>query len=192
MAVIDEGQRLAALESHVWGFWDVHIIELATWDRGPILERIPRFATYRVTPRRAGEGWVYVTVGSSLRDSASQGNEFFVMSPWADDAHSELLAMVSHLNSFEAHRLAVGSVLEIGRPWMRDSPMDHLLVSLPYPCGPRLEWAPHEAGRARFLWLLPIHRKEAELARNGRLQDFESMLDAAAVNVLDPVRKSVV
>ncbi|MFJ5561561.1 suppressor of fused domain protein [Streptomyces sp. NPDC093250] len=188
----EESERLSALERHVRRFWDGHIVESSTWDRGPILERVPHFATYRVYPQRAGEAWVYVTVGSSVHGSADDGIEFFLMSPVAADIHSETLAMVSHYHSFEAHQLGVGSVINIGRPWMPDSRMDHLLVSLPYPYGPELEWAPTEAGGARFLWLLPIHKSEADFIKRETLDEFESMLDAEGVNVLDPNRNPIV
>ncbi|TWG20084.1 suppressor of fused protein SUFU [Micromonospora taraxaci] len=114
------------------------------------------------------------------------------MSSVAADMHSETLAMVSHFHSFEAHQLDVGSVINIGRPWMPGSHMDHLLVSLPYPYGPELEWAPAEAGGARFLWLLPIYKSEADFIKRETLDEFESMLDAEGVNVLDPNRHPIV
>ncbi|GHE54091.1 hypothetical protein GCM10014715_03770 [Streptomyces spiralis] len=190
--MIDVSERLWALERHVRIFWHGHIVEPATWHRGPILERVPHFATYRVLPQRAGEAWVYVTVGSSITESSIGGIEFFVMSPMASEVHSETLAMVSHYHSFEAHRLNIGSVIDIGRPWMPNSSMDHLLVSLPYPYGPELEWASREAGSARFLWLLPIYRSEGEFIKRETLDEFESRLDAGAVNVLDPNRSPIV
>ncbi|MFB6818367.1 suppressor of fused domain protein [Streptomyces sp. NPDC056347] len=182
---------MSAIEGHVRSFWDGHIVESASWERGPIRERVPQFTVYRVMPKRAGQAWVYVTVGSSLDGADADGTEFFIMSPVASDVHSETLAMVSHYHSFEAHRLTVGSVINIGRPWMPGSRMDHLLVSLPYPYGPELEWSPPEAGRARFLWLLPIHKSEAEFIRRENLDEFESRLDSRAVNVLDPDRDPV-
>ncbi|MEU8799638.1 suppressor of fused domain protein [Spirillospora sp. NPDC048819] len=188
----EEAARLLALERHVRGFWDGHIVEAATWEHGPILERIPRFSTYRVLPKRAGEAWVYVTVGCSLFDPAPGGTEFFVMSPLPDEAHSETLAMVGHYHSFEAHRLDVGSVIHIGRPLTRGSRMDHLLVSLPYPYGPDLEWSPPKAGEARFLWLLPIHQSEAEFIESEMLDEFESLMDARSVNILDLNRDPIV
>ncbi|WP_329248210.1 suppressor of fused domain protein [Streptomyces sp. NBC_01478] len=187
-----ESDRLSALEGHVRSFWDGHIVEPAPWNQGPIRERVPQFAVYRILPERAGGAWVYVTVGSSLDGSSADGTEFFLMSPVAADVHSETLAMVSHYHSFEAHRLTVGSIVNIGRPWMPDSRMEHLLVSLPYPYGPELEWSPSQAGGARFLWLLPIHKSEVEFIRRETLDEFEGMLDSRAVNVLDPDRNPVV
>ncbi|MGW1978881.1 suppressor of fused domain protein [Streptomyces sp. NPDC001889] len=190
--MIEEGERLEALERHVRKFWDGHIVESAPWDHGPILERVPNFTAYRVFPQRAGEAWVYVTVGSSVDGSETGGTEFFLMSPTPAETHSETLAMVSHFHSFEAHRLDVGSIVNIGRPWMPESRMDRLLVSLPYPYGPELEWAPAEAGSARFLWLLPIYQSEAEFVRREGLEEFESRLDAEGVNVLDSQRNPIV
>ncbi|WP_111556323.1 suppressor of fused domain protein [Kitasatospora sp. SolWspMP-SS2h] len=186
-----EDECVAALERHVRKFWDGHIVEPAPWGAGPIHERVPKFMVYRIFPERAGEAWVYVTVGSSIGDKSSNGVEFFIMSPVALECHSETLAMVSHYNSYEAHRLTVGSVISIGRPWMPGSRMEHLLVSLPYPYGPKLEWSPPEAGSARFLWLLPIHKREADFIRHGSLDEFEEILDSKAVNVLDPDRDPV-
>jgi len=185
--------RVAALEGHVRRFWAGHIVESATWDRGPVRERLPYFSSYRVLPVKAGGAWVYVTVGSSVDSSVEgSGTEFFLMSPWADPVHSETLAMVGHFNSFEAHRLGVGSTVRLGRPWMEDSLMDHLLVSLPYPYGPNLEWAPSEAGCAQFLWLLPIHKSESDFVRNEGLEAFEEILDRAHVNFLEVDRSPVV
>ncbi|MFF3565724.1 suppressor of fused domain protein [Streptomyces sp. NPDC002574] len=190
-ALTSESERLSALERHVRGFWGGYIVESAPWEQGPVRERLPWFSCYRVIPQRAGKAWVYVTVGSSISGAVGGGMEFFIMSPVASEVHSETLAMVSHFHSFEAHRLSVGSVVNLGRPWMPGSLMDRLLVSLPYPYGPELEWAPAEAGGAQFVWLLPIHQSEAEFIKRGSLDEFESRMDAEGVNILDPTRKSI-
>ncbi|MFJ2057910.1 suppressor of fused domain protein [Streptomyces sp. NPDC087908] len=190
--MIDEGDRIAALERHVRGFWEGHLVEVATWNEGPVFERVPQFSTRRVLPVRAGGAWVYVTVGTSLSVPEGEGTEFLLMSPFADEAHSETLAMVSHYHSFDAHRLDVGSVVNLGRPWMRGSRMDHLLVSLPYPYGPDLEWSGPDAGEARFLWLLPVHKSEVDFIKRVSLDEFELLMDAASPNVLDPDRDPIV
>ncbi|WP_017573907.1 suppressor of fused domain protein [Nocardiopsis halotolerans] len=186
-----EDARIAALERHVREFWHGHAVDPVTWDEAPILDLVPGFTTYRVAPRSAGEAWVYVTAGSSVHQ-AGGGTEFFLMSPVAADEHAETLAMVSHLHSFEEYRLDVGSVIDVGGPWTDGSRMDHLLVSLPYPYGPALEWAPEESGGARFLWLLPIHRSEAALIGTESLDAFEELLEAEGVNVLDLDRAPLV
>ncbi|MES0837293.1 suppressor of fused domain protein [Nocardiopsis tropica] len=186
-----EDARIRALERHVRDFWQGHAVEDATWAEAPLLDRVPGFATYRVAPRDEGEGWVYVTVGSSVHESGG-GTEFFLMAPDEDPAHSETLAVVGHLHSFEEYRLDVGSVIDVGGPWAEGSRMDHLLVSPPYPYGPALEHAPEEAGNARFLWLLPIHRSEAALVTGDSLAAFEEILEAEGVNVLDADRAPLV
>ncbi|MFD6951394.1 hypothetical protein A6A08_09075 [Nocardiopsis sp. TSRI0078] len=183
--------RIAALERHVREFWHGHEVEAVTWEQGPVLDRVPDLATYRVAPRSAGEAWVYVTAGASVHE-AGGGTEFFVMSPVAARIHARTLAMVSHLHSFEEYRLDVGSVIDAGGPWMDGSKMDHLLVSPPYPYGPALERAPEAAGGARFLWLLPIHRSEAALIGAESLDAFEEVLEAEGVNVLDLDRAPLV
>jgi hypothetical protein len=189
--VAREDARILALERHVREFWHGHEVEDVTWEQALVLDRVPDFTTYRVAPRSAGEAWVYVTAGSSVHE-AGDGTEFFLMSPVAEEAHARTLAMVSHLHSFEEYRLGVGSVIDVGGPWMDGSRMDHLLVCLPYSYGPALERAPEEAGRARFLWLLPIHRSEAALIGTESLDAFEEILEAEGVNVLDLDRAPLV
>jgi hypothetical protein len=186
-----EDARIGALERHVREFWQGHAVERSTWEHAPLLDRVPGLAVYRVAPRSEGEGWVHVTVGSSLHE-AEGGAEFFLMSPTAAEAHAETLAMVSHLHSFEEYRLDVGSVIDLGGPWTEGSRMDHLLVSPPYPYGPALERASAEAGGARFLWLLPVHRSEAALIAGESLEAFEELLEAEGVNVLDTDRAPLV
>jgi hypothetical protein len=186
-----EDARIRALERHVREFWQGHAVDPVTWEDNPVLDLVPGFATYRVAPRSEGEGWTYVTVGSSVHE-AGGGTEFFLVAPTAERAHAETLGMVSHLHSFEEYRLDVGSVIDLGGPWTDGSRMDHLLVSPPYPYGPALEWAPEEAGGARFLWLLPIHRSEAALIGTESLDAFEELLEAEGVNVLDADRAPLV
>ncbi|MEE2040628.1 suppressor of fused domain protein [Nocardiopsis sp. CT-R113] len=186
-----EDARIFALERHVREFWQGHAVEPTTWEHAPLLDRVPGFATYRVAPRNAGEGWVHVTVGSSVHEERG-GTEFFLMAPTGAQAHAETLAMVSHLHSFEEYRIGAGSVIDVGGPWTEGSRMDHLLVSPPYPYGPALEWAPAETGGARFLWLLPVHRSEAAFVAAESLDAFEEVLEAEGVNVLDTDRAPLV
>ncbi|MFL1382424.1 MULTISPECIES: suppressor of fused domain protein [unclassified Nocardiopsis] len=178
------GAGTAELEEHLRGFWPGRELEPVTWKDGPVLERLPDFATYRVTqgPER---GWNYATVGAS----ASGGVEFVLMAPHGTDDHAETLALVAHVNSFEEHRVDVGSVLDLGRPWTGGSRMEHLLVSPPYPYGPLLEQAP---GGVRYLWLLPVHAAEAEVVLTEGLEAFEELLEAEGIDILAIDRPPVV
>lgn len=56
---------------------------------------------------------------------------------------------------------------------------DHLMVSLPYPYGPDLEWCETPSGKVQVLWLVPITGAEADLARTKELQDWSSCLRTA-------------
>ncbi|WP_393916404.1 suppressor of fused domain protein [Halostreptopolyspora alba] len=130
---------------------------------------------------------MYVTVGAS----AVGGCEFFLLSPYESRVHAETLAVVSHFNSERKGELDVGSTLNMGRPWMSGSQMDHLLVSLPYPYGPDLENAYVGGRRVRFLWLLPVYGKEVDLIKNHSLEEFESRMDECEPDILSLDRPAV-
>lgn len=179
--------RLAALDAHVEGFWSTHRCEALTWDKGPIEERVPGFHVLRVEPAQALDVWVYVSVGASTSGETS-GLEYFVMAPAKDDSLVEILAMISHFQSYAAHGLAIGSIVDIGRPWIPGSRCDHLVVSLPYPFGPGLE----VAESARFVWLVPISASEAAFMRESGFETFEDRLESSGVNVIDPKRPAIV
>ena len=70
--------------------------------------------------------------------------------------------------------------------------MDRLLVSVPYPCGPDFEYLTTSEGEIRFLWLMPIHESEANLARQRGVNALEDLLEDAEVNFLDPDRPAVI
>ncbi|MGQ4266814.1 suppressor of fused domain protein [Nocardiopsis changdeensis] len=176
------GAGTAELEEHLRGFWPGRELEPVAWEDGPVLERLPDFAAYRVAQ---GSGWNYATVGAS----ALGGLEFVLMAPSGTDDHAETLAAVAHFNSFEEYRVDAGSVLHLGRPWTGGSRMEHLLVSPPYPYGPLLEQAP---GGVRYLWLLPVHAAEAELVLAEGPEAFEELLEAEGVDILAADRPPVV
>ena len=97
----------------------------------------------RITPRGPNGIWVYVTVGAweaTEDDPEGHGTEFFILSPLETPEHVETLAMVANFHADPCYEdLAFGGILEIGRPWVEDSSLDHLLISLPYPYGPEFE-----------------------------------------------------
>ncbi|MFD6100951.1 suppressor of fused domain protein [Nocardiopsis flavescens] len=178
------GAGTAELEEHLRGFWRGRELEPVVWEDGAGLDRLPDFAAYRVA-QGPGRGWNHATVGASARG----GLEFVLMAPTASGDHAETLATVAHFNSFEEHRVGVGSVLHLGRPWAKGSRMEHLLVSPPHPFGPLLEQAP---GGVRYLWLMPVHTAEAQVVLAEGLEVFEELLEAEGVDVLDVDRPPVV
>lgn len=68
--------------------------------------------------------------------------------------------MASHYHR-TGERLGLGHTFPIGGPWVPGSPLDHFLVSLPYPFGPDLEHLPMPEQNVRLLSLLPITKAEA-------------------------------
>jgi hypothetical protein len=86
----------------------------------------------------------------------------------------------------------LGKVVDIGRPWLDESPMQHLIVSLPYPFGPKLEHFSTQSAHLRLLWLMPVWRQEAEFARDRGAEALQQRLEAAGVNYLDHLRDAVV
>ncbi len=118
--------------------------------------------------------------------------EFVISSPTESPSNVETLAMVAHLHADEQHRLSLGKTIEIGRPWIEGANCDFLLVALPYPYGPRLEWAAAGSKRVRFLWLMPVTRAEANFVLSHGAEALEQRFDTAAVNAVAVRRESVV
>lgn len=187
----DRQNILEALDGHIAAFWSENRRTIHTWDRGPILDQIPGFHVVRIAPKTREEAWVYASVGASVAYPVG-GLEFFIMSPIATDRHIETLAMVAHFQSFDAHRLNIGSTVNLGQPWMGTSECDHMVVTLPYPFGPALEVAPEAANGARFYWLVPISKTEASFIRRDGFEEFGNLIEASQVDVIDPLRPLVV
>jgi hypothetical protein len=183
----------AAERAHVRGFWSTRQHEEFVWARGPIAKTLPEFRVDRVAPERPQDPWVYATVGAwEATPDDDHGIEFVLLSPTESALHVELLAMVTNLHADRRYRLHLGSTIDIGRPWLDDSPADHLLVSLPYPFGPKLELCVVGERHIRYLWLVPITGAEAALARRDGVEALEALLDTDNVDVVDPNRVSVV
>jgi hypothetical protein len=187
----DQGvyQRIRA---HLDRFWPGHPHEEFVWTLGPIGMTLPRFTVRRIAPVEPSHPWVYATVGAWEAGSGEpHGTEFFLLSSIEDSRHVELLAMVANLQADDRYRLMVGSTVNIGRPWADGSAADRLLVSLPYPYGPEFEHLDLGDRHIRFLWLVPINKAEADLARTQGLDALEQRLEGSNVDVIAPTRASV-
>jgi hypothetical protein len=182
-----EGER-----SHLDEFWPDRPHEEFVWTLGPISQSLRRFRVQRIAPLERRDPWVYTTVGAWEATSDDiHGTEFFLLSPTENPSHVELLAMVANLHADARYRLKVGSTINIGRPWMKGSTADHLLVSLPYPYGPALERCELAERHVRFLWLVPITAAEAILVKSQGLEALERMIEQSNVDVISPKRRSL-
>lgn len=182
------------IRDHVKNVWQGREIEYFSWDLGPIKKVLPDFRVARVRPKKESESWVYVSQGMSAIHRPNVGRlEVFVLSPKEEALHVELLAMVAHFCADPKLSLDLYSILDIGRPWIEGGSCNHLLISLPYTVGPRLEWMKPQDGEAvRFLWALPITKAEAGFARRNDVESLEQLFDEHRINPVDPGRASVV
>jgi hypothetical protein len=178
---------------HVDRFFSGRRHEDFIWTTGSIQNSLPRFRTRRIKPAKRNEPWVYVSIGAwEATINQPHGNEFMLLSPTENPLHVELLAMVANLHADPRYRLDVGATLKIGRPWLDRSASDHLLVSLPYPYGPEFEHCQVDGRHIQILWLVPITAAEAAFVDDRGLEALEQSLEHRGVNVVDPLRPSVV
>ena len=91
-----------------------------------------------------------------------------------------------------ANRLDHGHTVPIGQGWVDGSPLDQVLISLPYPWGPELEHCEVGKRLVRVLWALPIYEVERQFKVSEGLEAFEQRLEAAAIDPLDMHRPPVV
>lgn len=181
------------IRAHLSDFWPDRAHEEFVWTLGPIGRKFPRFRVRRIAPAKVTDPWVYATVGAWEATAGDhQYTEFFLLSPSEDPRHVELLAMVASMHADGRYRLDVGSTVSIGRAWMDDSRATYLLVSLPYPYGPTLEWCEIGEHRVRYLWLVPVTEPEAVLVRQRGIGALEDLLELSGANVVAPNRPSVI
>ncbi len=89
------------------------------------------------------------------------------------------------------NRLGVGHTLSLGEGWVPGSPLDAVLVSLPYLWGPAIEHCRVGRRHVQVLWLLPIYEEERAFAREHGLDALERRFTFAHLDYLDPFRKSL-
>lgn len=182
------------LRRHLQKQWPLSSIDRFRWTLGPIESTLPGFGVYRVNPRSDAEPWIYVSDGASRVETFDGGRfEFFLLSPKEDPQHVETLAMIANFHADSLYRVHLGKVIDIGQPWIENSNMRHLLVSLPFPYGPKVEYLEtKQLGCVRVLWLLPISPLEAEFVKSHGLEALESRFDDVQIDCLDRYRASVV
>ena len=178
---------------HYRGFWPDRSVESVHWTPEHLGTRLPDLHIAKVRPRARGDYWIFATIGAWRATEAEEHGLEFVAA-----ARSEAAGVMAHLGQLAYYhagppenRLGVGHTLAIGEPWMPGSPLDAILVSLPYPWGPSLEHCQIGTRHIQVLWLLPIYETERAFARTDGLEALESRFQESAFDFLDPGRASV-
>ncbi len=183
------------IHGHIHKVWPDRVIEFYSWELGPILKSMPEFRVARIEPNDSTQSWVYISAGmSEVVRIGGHGVELFLLSPFKEALHVELFAMlVNYCCDPATPELNLHSIFDIGRPWIEGSDCDHILVSLPYTLGPRVEWLSSGPNKKiRVLWALPISAKEASFAKLNGVEALEKKFDSWKINPVDPNRPSVV
>jgi hypothetical protein len=183
----------AAEEAHLVGFLGSRFIDLPVPD-GPLASFLPNWKVRRTRRGRLRGSYVYATLGAwQAAPESNHPIEFVALSPGANDRELvELLAMVTFLYLDPEYVVQEGSILDIGRPWIRGSSCDHLLVSLPYPFGPEFENLILDSLHVRYLWLLPITPQEAAYGRAAGIPALEEAFETAKIDAVEPKRASAI
>ena len=182
---------VSSVKKHVLALWPESHLSVRKWPRGPVAELGPDFSVLELSPTQESNNlWVYCTAGTGDTEAEIQPNEFVLLASSRDERHVETLTMVAHYHRFESV-LGLGHTVEIGHPWAQGSQCDRLLISLPYPFGPKLEWLKTPELAVRFLWALPITPQEARFAKQMGVEELERRFDIANLAYWDPLRRSI-
>lgn len=187
----DDWDLHEGLHRHLQTFFTGHRYDETIWTLGPTEELPPQFRIAVMSPGPRTGLWVYATAGASEARSDPIGGLEFVMTATAEDLrHVELLTMTAYYHHTEG--LGLGHTFPIGEPWLPGSACDHMLISLPYPFGPKLEVCRLGERELSFYWVLPITRAERDFKAEHGQEALEQRFDAQAIEFWDPQRESVV
>src|SRR5262249_2480175 len=108
--------------AHLQGFWPGSKIVEETWEEGPIQKNVPGFKVLKVKSNDPEQAIVYVTNGCFIIESAQHmRHEFFLISPTEERRHVEILTMLTNFHADVRYRLNLGSVVNMGDPWLPGS-----------------------------------------------------------------------
>lgn len=190
------GRRLELhkqIRRHYDEHWGAGRIEEVHWTPGPVATRLPQLHIAKIAPSSEGEPWTLATIGMSEVDAGhNHGIELVAMAPDAGAAVIFVLGMLAYYHAGpEENRLDLGHTVPIGQGWVEGSALDHVLISLPYPWGPKLERCQLGKRQVRVLWALPTYEAERRFKAMEGLEALEQRLEAASINPLDPQRPPV-
>ncbi len=180
------------VHEHVHTFFEGHEARSHPFDRGPIQRLVPGFHVIEVDPGPRHALTAYVSVGAGTPTGEGAGGlEFLITAEVPAKRYVELLAMATHYH-LSGEQLGLGHTYPVGEPWLTDSTLDHVLVSLPYPYGPDLEVIELAGHHVHIFWLLPITKSERDYKVAHGVEALEALFDAAPLEYWDLRRKPIV
>jgi hypothetical protein len=189
-----EPQPHGGILDHYRTFWGSDRIEEVHWTPEHLGERLPDFHIVKVRPETPDGMWTFASIGAwRATAQAHHGLEFVAVAHDQSAAVMQRLGMIAYYHAGPPeNRLGIGHLLPIGGGWVEGSPLESILVSLPYPWGPRLEHCQLPGRHIQVAWLLPITTAEHQFAREHGADALEGLFDESKLNYVDPFRQSVV
>jgi hypothetical protein len=181
------------LLAHYRQAWPEREVTSVHWTPEHMATRLPDLHIAKVAPAQPDQAWVFATIGSWRgTESEEHGLEFVAV------ARSEAAAVMTHLGQLAYYhagppenRLGVGHTLSIGEGWVPNSPLDALLITLPYLWGPVLEHCNLKGRHVQVLWAIPIYESERAFSREYGVDALEQRFEADSFDYLDPFRTPV-
>jgi hypothetical protein len=165
---------------------------------GEATDRVPGVRMLEVSAGKRVDVVSYLTLGCwEAVQSLGVGCEFVLAAREPNEIHLETLAAaaIAHCGHPD-QRLDRGSVVQLAAPWLPGSECDRLLVTLPYPYGPEMEYCRWKFrgnnNTARVLWLMPITAGEAAMVALDGVDALEARFEEVGVNFADPARSSAI
>jgi suppressor of fused protein SUFU len=182
------------IRRHYETVWDADRIDEVHWTPGPVATRLPQLHIVKVKPRDQESFWTFATIGAWQATAKEPAGLEFIATAQGESA-AVMLHLVQtafyHAGSPE-QRLGAGHTVPLGEGWTEGSPLDHVLISLPYLWGPRLEHCALGDRHIQVLWVLPIHSSELQYKVKHGLEALERLFEERSIDYLDPFRPAVV
>jgi hypothetical protein len=179
---------------HYRRFWGRARVEEVHWTPEHMASRLPDFHIAKIRPPEPNGMWVFATIGAWRATAADDhGLEFVAVARSEAAAVLNRLAMTAYYHAGPPeNRLGVGHTVSIGEGWIDGSPLEALLVSLPYLWGPKLEHCQLPDRHIQVVWLIPISEAERDYVRLNGVDALEQRFEDTSFDYLDPFRPSVV
>ena len=138
--------------------------------------------------------WTFATIGAwRATETESQGLEFVAVAKSESASILLHMAMIAYYHAGPPdNRLGVGHTVPIGEGWIEGSPLDAVLVALPYIWGSTLEHCDLGDRHVQVLWLIPIHESECVFMKSDGLDALEERFETESFDYVDPFRPAVV